>query len=421
MSIALSPSTPRPVTRATESLRMRSWNFRATSMVTMMRLSPRSGAKRMSLTEPTCRPPSRTGESSEQAVDVLEGAHVAVLLVEEHPFLADDEDHHRRQQQAEADEEAGANDDAPLPLGGVHLLVPSRPWQPRVEERTHVGVGRSLHLLHRALGHDLAVGEHRDPVGDPKRAVHVVGHHDAGCSRARSSCATISSSITRVLIGSRPVVGSSQRITSGVGGDGPREAHALAHAAREVRRAHRLDAGQVHPLQVRAPPSRRSRSRASRGSARAAGRRCCRPPMSESNSAAPWNTIATLRRTSRSSSSSSVTTSFALEQHRAAVGVEQPDQALEQHALPAARAADDGERLAFSNGQIEPVVDALLAEGLVQPLVLDQHAVRRVAHRARKSLVRKKSVRRIATEAIATVSVVARPTPSVPPSVLKPL
>jgi hypothetical protein len=63
MSIALSPSTPRPPTRATQSVRTRAAKVLDISMMTSIFLSPRSGEKEMETTRPTSRPPSHTGES----------------------------------------------------------------------------------------------------------------------------------------------------------------------------------------------------------------------------------------------------------------------------------------------------------------------------------------------------------------------
>jgi hypothetical protein len=63
MSIALSPSTPRPPTRATQSVRTRAAKDLDISTITSIFLSPRSGEKEMDTTRPTSRPPSQTGES----------------------------------------------------------------------------------------------------------------------------------------------------------------------------------------------------------------------------------------------------------------------------------------------------------------------------------------------------------------------
>ena len=63
MSMALSPSTPRPPTRATQSVRTRGAKVLDISRTTSIFLSPRSGEKVMDTTRPTSRPPSHTGES----------------------------------------------------------------------------------------------------------------------------------------------------------------------------------------------------------------------------------------------------------------------------------------------------------------------------------------------------------------------
>ena len=95
--------------------------------------------------------------------------------------------------------------------------------------------------------------------------------------------------------------------------------------------------------------------------------------------------------------------------------MQQADEGLEQYALSRSRTADDGERLPGPDRQGQPVEDNLRAEGLVQ--VLNADDVGPIAQDSTRSkiFVRKKSATRTDTEATATVSVVARPTPSVPP------
>src|SRR5262249_33713587 len=118
---------------------------------------------------------------------------------------------------------------------------------------------------------------------------------------------------------------------------------------------------------------------------------------------------------------------LAVEEDASPVGVHQADQALEEDALPCAGSANDGQGLALVNAEREVVEDHLRTEGLVDALEADEALARvrglcRRGHRmVSKSLVRKKSARQTATEEIATVSVVARPTPSVPPCTCSPL
>src|SRR5262249_19210170 len=117
----------------------------------------------------------------------------------------------------------------------------------------------------------------------------------------------------------------------------------------------------------------------------------------------------------------------AVEDDSASVGVHQPDEALEEHALPCPRTSDDGECLTTVHLQPQVVEHDLGAEGLVEALEADQRLGGRWrggggGHvMVRRSLVRKKSASKTATEATATVWVVARPTPSVPPSTVSPL
>src|SRR5262249_52723940 len=85
---------------------------------------------------------------------------------------------------------------------------------------------------------------------------------------------------------------------------------------------------------------------------------------------------------------------------------------LQGHALAGAAAAEEDERLARQHVEREPAQDGLVAEALLDGTAADE---RRVAHEARKSLVRKKSATNTVMEAATTVAVVARPTPSAPP------
>src|SRR4030095_7337213 len=62
-----------------------------------------------------------------------------------------------------------------------------------------------------------------------------------------------------------------------------------------------------------------------------------------------------------------------VEDNASLVGVHEPDEALEEHALAGARAADDGERLAPAHLEREVVEHDLRAEGLVEALEADQH------------------------------------------------
>src|SRR5207237_1405469 len=71
----------------------------------------------------------------------------------------------------------------------------------------------------------------------------------------------------------------------------------------------------------------------------------------------------------------------------AAVGPQQPDDELEQHALAGARRPEHRQRLALDDVEIESVVDALVAERLVHTLQGD----RGFHHRLNSSLVNRKS------------------------------
>jgi hypothetical protein len=62
----------------------------------------------------------------------------------------------------------------------------------------------------------------------------------------------------------------------------------------------------------------------------------------------------------------------AVEGDRASVGVEQADEQLEHHALADARAAEDGDRLAGEDVEIETSVDELRPEGFLHPAEADE-------------------------------------------------
>src|SRR5262249_39139504 len=95
----------------------------------------------------------------------------------------------------------------------------------------------------------------------------------------------------------------------------------------------------------------------------------------------------------------------------AGVGAEQAVQVLEQHALAAAAAAEQDERLAVVHLERHAAEHRLAAELLLDVPAADE----RLRHERRKSFVKKKSATRIVIEAATTVAVVARPTPSAPP------
>src|SRR4030095_2416747 len=103
------------------------------------------------------------------------------------------------------------------------------------------------------------------------------------------------------------------------------------------------------------------------------------------------------------------------------IRLDEADDVLEQNALAGSRGADDDQGLTRQDRQVNAVQDGLLPEGLAQ--ALDAQLGLRPARLGlspaaqNSSLVRKKSVRRIARLATTTACVVERPTPSAPPSV----
>src|SRR5262249_52276423 len=109
--------------------------------------------------------------------------------------------------------------------------------------------------------------------------------------------------------------------------------------------------------------------------------------------------------------------------------------------LPRARAAEDDQHLAAVDGEVRAAQHLLRAVRLVQLAELHKRLARvrppvgraprqrtavscdRLAHQkaSRNSLVKKKSMMRTVMAPVTTVTVVARPTPSAPPVVRRPL
>jgi hypothetical protein len=98
-----------------------------------------------------------------------------------------------------------------------------------------------------------------------------------------------------------------------------------------------------------------------------------------------------------------------VDDHVAAIGLEQPDDVFERDALSRSRSADDDDRFAACDLDRHIDEHLLLAEGFVD--------VSKGDHGQKRSFVRKKSLRRMISDALTTAAVVALPTPSAPPVV----
>src|SRR6185312_11037949 len=107
----------------------------------------------------------------------------------------------------------------------------------------------------------------------------------------------------------------------------------------------------------------------------------------------------------------------AVDQHLAFVGRDDAQDGLDGDGLAGARAADDDQRGAGLDGQVDAVQHHLGAEALLDADELDLwcHAV------WNSKAVRTKSVARIRMQEETTALVVAAPTPCAPPLELKPL
>ena len=200
----------------------------------------------------------------------------------------------------------------------------------------------------------------------------------------------------------------------------------------------------ANPTRRRMPPessrghllARRPRGAPSRGTPRPASsisaarprrrapereRRRSRSTVIESKSAPSWNAMPKWRRNSVISRSPSVAEVDAVDLDRAGVGPDQADDVLEQHALAAARAADDHHRLAGARPRdrarrAPPSARTTCEIPRRRIFGAGSRGSGRSRHQKR-ILVRKKSVIRMAIEASTTAWVVARPTPSAPPRV----
>ena len=91
------------------------------------------------------------------------------------------------------------------------------------------------------------------------------------------------------------------------------------------------------------------------------------PTVIESNSAPPWNTMATSRRTRSHAVESARVTSTPMHLERARVGAQEPDRVLEEDALARARAAEQHDGLAGVDVEVDAVEHGARPEALDQP------------------------------------------------------
>jgi len=102
------------------------------------------------------------------------------------------------------------------------------------------------------------------------------------------------------------------------------------------------------------------------------------------------------------------------------IRIYQPVHVLQQNGFAGSASPQDDQGLSLRYGQVDPLEHRLPSEGPKQiPALNKSGAFHR--YRRRKSLVKKKSDIRIVMDAITTVFVVARPTPSAPPPACSPL
>ena len=144
---------------------------------------------------------------------------------------------------------------------------------------------------------------------------------------------------------------------------------------------------------------------------------------SESKSAAPWKTKPVRLRSGSMASSLMRSIRVPKSETCPASGRISPADDPQQHGLAGAAAAHDGQRRALPQGEAHAAQHLLLLEGLSNVAQLDEGRGHGAHHQksSSKSLVRKKSETITAMATCTTVSVVERPSPSVPPLVSSPL
>ena len=103
----------------------------------------------------------------------------------------------------------------------------------------------------------------------------------------------------------------------------------------------------------------------------------------------------------------------------ASAGAHQADHVLETDGLPRARPAQDREGLALGDGKVDTPQHLDAVKGLVDVAELDDRVCGCGARQSNRTMSwdMKKSETSTAIEAVTTVRVVARPTPTVPPVV----
>ena len=185
-------------------------------------------------------------------------------------------------------------------------------------------------------------------------------------------------SMTAEVIGSRPVLGSSNSRISRREGDRAREADAAPHAAGELVGRLSLDSRRDGPGRGTRAPAPRSAPRSSWCAA--GGERRCSRRRSSSRTGRPPGTTCRTCGVCQGTCGLGAGDVLAVDDDVAAVGLDQADQVLEQDALAGARSADDDERLArATTSRLDAAQHFLAVERLPQVDHRDLGADRRAA------------------------------------------
>ena len=274
-------------------------------------------------------------------------------------------------------------------------------------------LGGAAHVGEAALMQD------RHLVGHHVGELDVVGHHDGRVADARLQLGDElghQSRIGRVEPGRGLVEEDHLRLH----GEGPRDAHALAHPARQLGGHEVVGAGQAHEREQPvdavgdlALVEARVLAQRVRDVLEDGQRVEERGALKDEAGAPPERQHRFLPQ---------AVDPRAEQEDLAGI---RPDEAIgdaQEHGLARAAAAHDGERRALRQGHAHTREHLVVLERLPHvPELDDRRHPRPHQNRKRKSFVRKKSETITPIATCTTVAVVDRPSPSVPPSVARPL
>src|SRR5471032_2471950 len=295
---------------------------------------------------------------------------------------------------------------------GIAPSIRQRPLGPTLDELLNNRILRLLKDRWRTLLDDGSAVQHGHPIGDLECHLHVVrdGHGGAlECLIHFDDQIGHHVAEDRVETGRRLVEKKNLRFQ----GDGAGEANAPPHAAGELRWTLVLDAAEMDLLQTLRDatadlvlghvgmPAKWERD------VLEYGHRIEESPFLKRHAESRAEAVQLARR--------HVADLFAVDVDLSAVRLQEADDVLERHALSRSGAADDHNRFTVLDVDRHVMQHFFRSEGLVD--VLHRDGDGGLLGHQKRSFVRKKSARRMMTEAVTTALVVALPTPSAPPVV----